>query len=572
MSQVPQSLGSGVFLRQTKYPEMSGHVDSADIFAQFRQAKVHNFGLIDYFAQKGIMPPQMSRMGTMERVMVPGHEFTYSHPMAAKEFRLVEDLSRVDRPGIGGSKFKLKFNSRKFDNGWEITADVHLGVSLLITDDEILREGDFWVYTVQIKGENAHERFYPKELLAANTIFFQLGTHGGGEYSQTRPSIPEMGGGERTFMQHVGYDEARISYSVTRDAAMMRLPKTEFRSYDQYLEMMQIFEFMPGSLGYQLSMQSPEVKAQMDIVDIYRREYGVNANTRMEDDTFLNSWLPKVEMISLRTLQQSQETQGYWGTGGVFNSDGRTDVKSNLGLFHQYMLGNTSSYNIAYFTLEQLETMIVSRLHGRVDFDPSSLKQSVDIKTGKGGLSLIYSLTKHLPSQAGLMWSIDQILKGLGGNNRTLFFDAPHIASWTTDSGIRINIIYEPSLDPIEASELVNPMIPVNNATGGYRLSSYMFIVDDLSSNNTAADGSSNIAELYYGPDWDVRKSYTNGSLPYPGSENANGTWQKSLDFSGFRVDLEVKYKAYWLKDPTKSLVIMPINPKTGKTIYNYGT
>ena len=37
-----------------------------------------------------------------------------------------------------------------------------------------------------------------------------------------------------------------------------------------------------------------------------------------------------------------------------------------------------------------------------------------------------------------------------------------------------------PGLDPIDANDHINPIVPLSNGTiGGHRLSSYMFIIED---------------------------------------------------------------------------------------------
>ena len=141
---------------------------------------------------------------------------------------------------------------------------------------------------------------------------------------------------------------------------------------------------------------------------------------------------------------------------------------------------------------------------------------------------------------------------------------------WTADSGLRFRVDYEPSLDPEQANDLINPIVPMQMGVGGFRLSSYVFIIDDLTANDTASDGSPNVCELFYGPDWQLRQSYTNGKLAYPGSEDANGRWHMTPGIAGFNVNMWLKNKAYWLKDPTKSLVLKPNNPLTGKTIFDY--
>ena len=48
------------------------------------------------------------------------------------------------------------------------------------------------------------------------------------------------------------------------------------------------------------------------------------------------------------------------------------------------------------------------------------------------------------------------------------------------------------------------------------------------------------------------------GTRPFAGNKN----------IPGFEVYLEKRFKAYRLIDPTKSLLIKPINPNTGKVIF----
>ena len=106
----------------------------------------------------------------------------------------------------------------------------------------------------------------------------------------------------------------------------------------------------------------------------------------------------------------------------------------------------------------------------------------------------------------------------------------------------------------------VNPVIPASKGIGGHRLSSYMFIIDDITN---SMDG--NIYELLYGPDWDISKRHISGKLNYMGTDN----FASAGHHPGFEVFLEKRHKAYWVKDITKSLLIKPINPFTGREIYS---
>lgn len=570
---IPISLNGGVFVRQVDYNTVKGHLDSSNVFEFFGNNKdVTNFGMVDFYATSGYMPTQASRLGSVERKFLDTHEFTYSYPTAQKEFYIVEDLSATDKAGISGSSFRIKMNHRKYDNLWVITPDPQLPVSLLITEDEIERDGDGWIYTVRMRGEGLDGKFWKKEFLAPGTKYFCIGTTDG-EYNQTRSLIPEFSGGERQFASWVGYDGQQLHYSITREAAKSTVPNKSMVLYDQFMQTLQTYKFNPGTLGYELSLMTPEQKQSFngDVTEMYRKSYGpANAERQMAKDSLLNLWASKVEMLGIQLLNQMVDTTAYFGSGGTYKIDGVNEVKSALGLFHQYMLGNTSNYNIGLLTKEFLETIVESRLVGKQQYSPDQAGPEVVLKTGKGGLGIVHKFIEKLPAQAGLLWSTEGIIKGIGGDNRRLGFDAPRFDRWVADSGIRYRVVYEPSLDPISANPIINPIVPLQSGVGGHHLSSYIFIIEDLAANNDSVDGGSNVYELFYRPDWEMRKSYTNGKLAYPGSEDANGNWHRQPGIPGFEVTLELRNKAFWLKDPTRSLVLKPNNPFTGKPIFEY--
>lgn len=559
-------------MRQVNFPEVKGHLDSSNVFEFFggHQQKT-DFGIVDYFATKGYEPMRnMSYLGKAKRVFLPTKEFEWSYPKAKKEFYIVEDLSGTDKPGIGGGKFRLKFNTKKVDNLYYITPDPQLPLSLLVTEDEIVRDGDGYIFWVRVVGENINERYFPKELLAPGTKYFFTGT-ADSEYNQTLSSLPELDGGVRKFFSVVGQDGQQLNYSITREAAVTEITgRSGLINYDQFLQTIQTFEFKPDTLGYNLTMLTPEAQMSFngDITAMYRQNYGANAEKKMAADSLLNLWAPKVEMLGMKLLAQWVNTQAYYSPGGTVMIDGVNETQKSLGLFHQYMLGNTSDYNLGNVSLEFLETLVISRLQGKMQYSPDQVGPEIVLKTGKGGLALVNDLLSKRPGQMGQVILADPYLKNTGGDNRNVYFAEPFYRSWISKSGIRFRVDWEPSLDPETANNLINPIVPVQSGIGGNRLSSYIFIVEDLTANDTA-NGESNVYELLP-PDWELRQSYINGKMAYPGTEDATGKWQRQPGVAGFQVIMELRNKAFWLKDPTKSLVIKPKNPFTGKAIFDY--
>jgi len=191
----------------------------------------------------------------------------------------------------------------------------------------------------------------------------------------------------------------------------------------------------------------------------------------------------------------------------------------------------------------------------------------IEIGTGKGGMAMVQNWMRNLPSDNGMVLQADPYIQNLGkNNNQDLVFAGPEYTGFVMRNGMGvIKFKYIPALDPHDANDVVNPVVPLSKAIGGHRLSSYMFILDDIT--NTDSD---NICELMYGPDWDTRKSVLVGKLPYMGNMTlGGGAWQRSSNHPGYEVMFEKRHKAYFVKDVTKSLLIKPINPFTGVPIYD---
>lgn len=569
---LPVALNNGFFVSQTHFNTRS-HLDSTDVFQMMAHSgngqQVTDLGVIDLFINSGYYPEKKSSFAmSAERMMLETHLFKWSHPISQEEFYVLEDLSFVSEAGRGGEKFKVKMNSKKYDNGYILSPDPQGMFQVLVTTDEIVKDGDGHIFTFQLVGSNASDMFFPKEFLQQGTKFYFITTVGT-EYSQTYSSIPTFGGGERTFSSYVGKSDAQLHYSITRDAAMTSLPNKVLVPYDQFLEGIEMFEFSPGTLGWEISYKTPEEKMGNSIYDAYSRVHGTMARGRqaMVRDAALYSWTPKVEMIAVKLLDQMRDMEAIYGTGGTVDFDGPTKGQRVLGLFHQFMLGANVSYSLQNFSLDFLENIITQRNQGRREYYGSDPNETVfTFRTGRGGIAMAQAEILKYPARAGLLWNTEGIIKNIGGNNANLHFETPSFGSWRMKNGMgTIKLVYEASLDPQTTNALVNPMVTTTNGMGGHFLSSYIFILESL-----AADvEGGNVKELLYGPDWEVRKSVTQGKLAYPGL-GTQTFWQRSNHSAGFEVDFEQRHKSYWLCDPTKSLVVKPYNPYTGKPIFQY--
>lgn len=577
----PFAMNTGFFAGEVRYPGTKGHLNSADIFEFVAAAQsagdssasmTTHLGMIDLFVNNNLYPEKRGGLAlSADRKFLDTHEFTWSHPVGSEEFYLLEDLSGFnDMVGAGGETFKLKFNSKKYDNHYILSPDPQSKEGqIVVTSDEIVRASDGgWIFTVRLRNTDSSNSFMPKQFLKAGTRFYMITTIDG-EYNQTYSSLPSISGGERKYGSYVGTSGAQLHYSITRDAAVSRVPGKTMVSYDDFLNGVEMFFFKEGTLGWDLSYMTPEQRQSMNMYDAYKSAYGSEsaATSQMRKDSMLYTWVPKVEMAAVKMLDRMREAEAMYSAGGLVEVDGPTKVRTVLGLFHQFMLGPNHSYDLPNFSLDMLEAVIASRYQGAGDFYGADNNiPTIKLRTGRGGISLVQNELSKYPARNGLMWTVDGIVQGIGGNNAALHFATPTFGSWRMKNGMaNIMLEYEPSLDPQTTNNDINPMITRQSFGGGCYLSSYIFLIDDLSANTTG----SNVKELLYAPDWDTRKSVLVGNLAYPGL-NDSRTWQRSNLNPGFEVILQQRHKAYWLVDPHKSLIIKPYNPNTGKPIFHY--
>jgi hypothetical protein len=199
--------------------------------------------------------------------------------------------------------------------------------------------------------------------------------------------------------------------------------------------------------------------------------------------------------------------------------------------------------------LERLEAILTSRLKDKMD--PYG-KQTIRIGTGRGGLKIARTQLRT-KFQGMNMLTMGDTRYVVGADNQKLHLETQNFMSYRWEYGI-IEFVHVPALDPIYANETSNPLYL------GERLSSFIFIIDDMSGEG------GNIQELVYGPNWDFNHFYQNGKLAYEdmGTKPHHG----DPNIPGFNVFIEKRMKAYRLVDPTKTLIIKPIDPNTGKMIF----
>lgn len=552
----PYLLQNGIYLQTREYTH-DFHLDKAHLLRQnggMDHANATDLGMITPWITTGYLErPGMFDMikGGANRIFADSHIWKWQSPIAEQPTYSLGDISNQSKPGQDGARFKIKLNKRSFGNGAIIAVDKFSQIELYVTEDEIFGDDSSgYVYTVKLHTTNAKYRYWPTEFLTSGTIYFQKSSVMG-EYGQKYNDMGTIKSGYREFYNYVGEGTAHVHFEVTRDAAYSKISDQCIMGIQDYRKILEMYQFAPGS------PLSDAVLRGESPVNYLMREKGMSkdgAKAQFKQDLVKTGWVPQVEALAMRKIEMDVEMQAIWGAGGVVEVEGNTAVHMPIGLFHQVNLGSTFSFNIPLFSLDKIEAYIVSRVKDKID--PYGQNELV-VGTGRAGLKLVRPQILERVKQSGIfIQDNERYIKGT--DNQTLFYDGPNFLAYRWEFGI-IKFVHVPALDPIIANDLENPLF------GGERLSSYIFIIDDLS-----AEGD-NVYEVVYGPDWDYSHRFINGKMNYldcKSSSSSFAAFQSSNNHPGFEVFLEKRHKAYWIKDITKSLLIKPINPRTGKPIF----
>ena len=548
---IPLTLNNGIYLQRREY-DYNVHLDKAHLM-QMEAGKTQDatdLGMITPWITTGYMdrPGMWDLIGKGQNrvIHLDGHVYTWKTPIADQPTYVVEDVSGMDKPGIEGTTFKIKLNKRTFGNSAIITPEKFSGIELYVTADEIRTDGDGFIYTVKLNTTNKKLKWFPKEYLQSGVIFFQIGSVLG-EYGKTYNDFGSIKTGYTEFYNYVGEGIANVHFTVTRDAALSTISNKCVAGLSEYRKVIEMYQLRPGSAAWDISRSGE--------ADMSKLASAYKSEKEFSRDVVKRTWIPEIERLAMVHVERDVEFYSMWGAGGTLNVEGNSNVRMPVGLFHQMNLGPTYNYNIPKFTLKKLDAWLTSRLKDKIDPYGTNV---IRIGTGLGGLKLVRGQMLDVMQSSGLTVQHDKYVYGT--DNQKLTLDLPNFIKYRMSFGY-VEFVHVPALDPIQANELENPQVD------GHRLSSYMFIIDDLTAQND------NIYEIVYGPDRDFNHFYVNGRMNYMDSPafgtSRSGPYQSSGPaIPGFEVYIEKRHKMYWVKDPTKSLLIKPYNPRTGRPLF----
>lgn len=544
------SFNSGIFIRDTAY-NITSHVDSYHIKQLSGDLKPTDLGIIDIWAlkQKAYMPLYSFANFKKENIKVVGPEgkWMWKTPVANELPRIVRDLDPTNtRKGIDGQVFEILLDKRAFGQSAIISYDQYSGIQLLTSRTVAPKPigGGAYIYEVTVLG--GKDKFLGNEFLKPGTSFFRLGSVIG-EYGQNYDDI-SVTASERKFFQYMPTGSANVHFTITREGE----DAANFINENGHVKVSEIWK-----IDNNLLSDDPSIAGMTSISDIFRikQEKDKGWLTRnIKDGNISRSFMTAMEAAHVAKIGEDVERYLMWGNGGLAPNDGADEVRMAPGLWRQLDTAFLHIYNKRSFTLAMFRTQIYNFYNGKVDFRSSNPGRRLKVQTGLAGAQMFNEamLKENIAPLAGNLYRINSDKSGIGaiyGSDSMNLGYGMFYTRYTIPFLAEIEIEVNPAFDAPSANDIVNPMVD------GYRLSSYSFIIFDI----TEGDAD-NIQLLKSYNDRGLQWNYQNGTMDYLGR---NG-YQSNGNFAGCRVNMWQKYPAIFVKDPTKIFKMVMRNPVTG--------
>ena len=530
-------LNNGMFLRDNHYTA-SSHVDSYHMMNLMKDAQPDDLGPVELWAQvKKVEMPlyQMSSFGGKNVIDVqhPRGEYKWSTPVSEELPYIVEDLDSTNTmKGLDGTPFKIKMNKRTFGHGDIITYDKFNGKELYITDEEILDLTDGVIYTVQLVN-NDSDAVFGNEFLTSQSFYFRVGS-ARGEYGERYSDLTTTAS-SREFYNYVGNADAHVHYTIS---SKVKLMEKGGMNADGKVPVTELWKSFDTSLDPSITSLEGMVKAKG--AD-YIKKAQANGN-------LVRTFITKLEAAHLSKIAYDIETYLMWGKGGRIKQDGPDDLRLSVGLWKQLDLSFKHVYNKSDFKLDIFRSELFNFYNGKVDFQGPDSKRQLIVQTGMGGMRMINEAIKREAMSSGLVMNAKE-LGAVQNQGMDLGFGFS-FTEYMIPFLANIKFVLNPAFDNLQNNDIENPIID------GHRLSSYSFIVFDITEN-----GNDNIKLLKCAWNKDLVWRYVNGSMDYMGRTQG---FQSSGNFNGYQIYMTQAMPAIKVEDPTKVLKIVMRNPITG--------
>lgn len=539
-------LNNGLFFRDNTY-QLSSNLDSYHIKNLTGGGKPTDLGVIDIWALKKKAQMPLYSLANFKKdnvTVVTGEKFSWKVPVANELPRIVRDLNPTNvRKGIDGQEFEIVLDKRAFGMGSIISYDQYSGVQLLVSRRVPPKQmgKDEYIYTVQVV--DGKDKFLGNEFLKPGTSFFRIGS-AIGEYGENYDDIV-VNAGYREFFQYMPTGKAHVHFSVTREA----LDEASIIDESGRLKVSEIWK-----IDESLTAADPSLATATSIESVYKIKGKDWWESNVKSGAISKTFMTRMEAAHVEKIASDIERYLMWGNGGLMENDGADRIRMAPGLWRQLDTAFLHVYNKRSFSLSMFRTQIYNFYNGKVDFSSARPRRKLKVQTGLAGAYMFNEemiREKIAPMYGNFTINVDQSgMNAIYGNDSMSLGFGMHFDKYIIPFLAEIEIEVNPAFDNPEANEIVNPMID------GYRLSSYSFIIIDITEGEP-----DNIKLLKSFNDRGLEWGYEVGTMDYLG--NTKGIAQTGR-FAGCRVNMWQRYPAIFVKDPTKVFKMVMKNPITG--------
>jgi hypothetical protein len=510
------------------------------MMAMSKNQQPTDLGPVEFWMQlKKIWAPLYSMTAFTSSQKIPVTDMAGRYSWQVPELndmpRIVRDVEPTNtQKGRGGTLFKIALNRKAYGLNAILTYDKFSGMEFIVTDIQDYSDNEF-IYICRLVNGNS-DLFLPNDVLIPQTPIFRMGS-AKGEYSENYDSINTKAS-YREYYNYTATAEANFEMSISDRAQYIMHSKAAAGT--KGLPIQEVWKFDPET--------SKDVSTY-GVDPILNKLGSTEVMKRIQDGTIWYGFCTQLELQGQKKIAADIENYGMWGKGGKISMpDGRDDARLPVGIWRQLDNAYKRAYNVGVSILPILENQIKNFFNGRVDFVGPDPERKLIIQTGMGGMQQAMAEIKKMANSSGLVQNASEI-GAISGKAMSLDFGYA-FQSYVIPFLANVKFQLNPALDAVEANERENPML------NGYRLSSYAYIIMDVT--NNLSDNIFQLENTNLNPAFKWR--YVNGTADY--MMRTSG-FQSSGNFSGFKLYMTQLMKTFWIKDPTKVLKVVPINPIT---------
>ncbi len=547
---------NGVFWREKTY-EIGSNVDQYSLYKIWQEHNPENqgdyLGIIEYWSQMQQTAAPLYTMANfggknLRTVNDPMGRYTWDVPIINDLPHITRDIDPSNTTkGKGGQPFQLAFNRKVFAYTDVISYDKMSGAEIRVQDTEIINLGtNEYIYTVRLMN-NDNTAFLSNDFLKPQTPFFLKYSVKSPEYGE-RYSQVQTRAGYRSYYNFVGGGQENCSYSISNRAqAMMKANGTKTNG----IPMVELWQL------HESDQRDPSI---VSIPDAAARLGQAGMAKAMSEGWITMSLVTSIQHAAITKMVKGVENNLMWGLGGATTADGPDKIRMTTGLWKQMDNAFKTVYNIGTFTPSILENQIYNFFRGRVDLIGPDPQRKLVVQTGTAGMRQMNEAIKNMAINSGLVINATEVgaISGMKTKEGPLMQTGMDLdfgyayTSYTIPFLANVKFVVNPALDPILANDIENPIV------NGYRTSSYVYIIWDITDNPQ-----DNIFLMKRASDEDdFQWRYINGTCDYMG--NTKG-FQSSGNFSGYQVYMTMDHKSLQVIDNSKLLKIVPYNVRTGR-------